>query len=114
MADLEFSLMSTPSATRDVAIDFTEALESGELIEATPTVTSADTDVLTVSDPAPNSAQIVDGNITIEIGKGVTFSIETVSTVSVIGIVYVNFVGNSGTSETYEIKVPLIAPALTS
>jgi len=110
MAILLFSkLSSTNIGTRDVAVGFPGLLETSETI-TTFSVTSSDTNVLTIANEAVNTAVIAtESGDSIAIGKGIQFQLTTAAVVidrKVIVDIVVK--GNSGTKETYEVIVPIV------
>jgi len=64
----------TDGETRNVAVDFTAKLDSGELLTGTPTVTDASGD-LTITNKAVNAEQLTINNKTVAVGKAVQFQV---------------------------------------
>ena len=103
MIYLEFSTISSPGGTRDLFVDFTNALEAGESI-VTPTVTSSDPLTLEVSKVAVNTVVTPDGAAP---GKGIYFSVETLLEAKTTVLIEVGFVGDSGSADTYVVAIPV-------
>jgi hypothetical protein len=62
-------------AARNVAIDFTDKLDTGELLTGTPTITEVTTSDLTLSNKAVSTASLTILGETVAIGKAVQFKV---------------------------------------
>ena len=104
-----FSALSTPTGARDVQVDFTNKLETLELISAV-VVTSKDTTLLAISGEAANTVVLTkdDGVGTIGVGKGVTFKVAAAREATDDVEITVKITGDSNTVDTITIIQPLV------
>lgn len=64
----------TAGETRNAAVDFTNKLDSGELLTGTPTITASST-LLTLSNKVVNTAALTINGSTVSIGQAVQFAV---------------------------------------
>ena len=87
--------ISSPSAARNMSIDFTDALQAGESV-STQTVVSPDTDSLTISSISSEAAIVY-------------FTMTTGSTeIDMSVVIDVNVTGSFGNSEHWKVLVPIV------
>lgn len=114
---LKLSPISSPTAaqvvagetsTRDCALDLTNVLETAEVVSSA-TAASSDNTILTTSSVSGNAATFVNNKgDTVDIGKGVLFTVTAVAAGSTTITVSVWFLGDGGTSETYDVLIPVV------
>jgi len=61
--------------TRNVKIDYTDKLDSGELLTGTPTITEVTSSDLTLANKAVSTAQLTINGATVAIGAAVQFNV---------------------------------------
>lgn len=61
--------------TRNGAVDFTDILDSGELLTGTPTIAEITTSDLTFANQAVNTAALTMFGVTVAVGKAVQFKV---------------------------------------
>ena len=104
---LTFDPISSPDATRDLLIDLSGALESGELLTSA-TITSAYPAILAVSNVAINTEIVTFAEQETAVGQGVHFTVQTLSASQATVPLTVTFEGDSGTIDKYEIEQPVV------
>ncbi len=104
---LAFDPISSPNASRDLFIDFSNALEADETLMEADAV-SVSPSVLTVSHVAINDKIVEFDGVEIGIGRGVHFTIKTIEKSQATVPIYITFMGNTGTEEKYKVLQPVV------
>lgn len=65
----------TANETRLAAVSFVDALDSGELLTGTPTVTEVSTSDLTIDNEQTNTAAITVDGVSVAVGQAVQFTV---------------------------------------
>lgn len=109
---LAFQPISSPGAKRDLFVDLSGALETGERLSSVDIV-SGHASVLAVSNVEVNTEELVHEGVSTEIGQGVHFTIETLQESRARIPISVEFSGDNGTVDRYQVDQPIV-PALNS